>query len=126
MRITAGRLKEGPTPEETTSGLVAQTGFTITTFSGYQSGPLATVYAEIVTTNAISQSSGNLSPDVAIATLPDGWKPRNPMNGIYGNGVMDGEFVISTSGVIQLRSALANISAGTTIRLQFAYFYATT
>lgn len=123
MRVTAGRLTEGPSPTVITTGLTAASGFTVNSFVARKSGRLVTIDAEVITTNAISQSSGNLS-DTAIATLPDGWMPLSTVNGIFGNGLMDGEYTISTGGTITLRSALANIGASTGLRISNVYIYA--
>lgn len=125
MEITAERLRAGITPTTITTGLVPATGFTVTGFSGYKIGALASIFATVSNTNAISMSGGNITPDVEIATLPDGWAPRDAINGVFGNGAMDGEFVILTDGTIQLRSAVANIAASTTLRLTTTYPFAT-
>lgn len=124
MEVTADRLNAGLTPTATSTGLTAKTNFTVSAFSGYKVGPMAFVFATITTTNQLTQTSGNLS-DVDIATLPDGWEPRDTVNGCFGNGLADGEYTISTSGTITLRSAVANIGAGTGLRLSSVYVYAT-
>lgn len=125
MEITADRLNDGVSPTVITTGLTAASGFTVTGFSGYKVGHTAFIFATVSNTSAISESGGNITPDVTIATLPAGWAPLDAINGCFGNGAMDGEYVILTDGSIQLRSAVANISAGTTLRLTAAYVYAT-
>lgn len=124
MTVTAGRLNDGVTPTVTTTGLVAQTGFTVGSFVAYKIGHLVSFYALINSTNAISASGGNLA-DTAVATLPAGWWPLDQVNACFGNGSMDGEFIIDSSGVITLRSAVATIAAGTNLRFANTYVYAT-
>lgn len=118
MEITADRLADGLTPVVVTSGLTAASGFTVSSFSGRRIGHVAEIYAIVVNANAIT--GGNLSPDVAVATLPDGWEPADQINDVFGNGVTFGEFVI-VSGEIRLRTVADNISAGTSIRLATSY-----
>jgi len=124
MRVTAGRLKDGVSPTVVTTGLTAASGFTVTNFSGYKIGHMAYIFATITNTNSISMTSGNITPDVTIGTLPSGWGPLDSVNGIFGNGAMDGEFVI-VGRDIQIRSAVANIASNTSLRLATSYVLAT-
>lgn len=124
MEITADRLNDGVSPTVITTGLTAASGFTVTNFSGYKIGHTAYIFATVTNTSAISMSSGNITPDVTIASLPSGWWPLDAVNGIYGNGAMDGEWVI-VNGDIQIRSAVANIASNTSLRLAASYVVAT-
>lgn len=118
MEVTADRLNDGLTPVVITTGLVAATDFTVSAFSARRIGHIAEIYAIVTNTNAIS--GGNLSPDLTVATLPDGWEPADQINDVFGNGVTFGEFVI-VSGEIRLRTSAGDISAGTSIRLATSY-----
>src|SRR5690349_11328206 len=125
MTVTAARLNDGVSPTVITTGLTAQTGFTVGSFVAYKiGGHLISFYALIASTNAISASGGNIA-DTPVATLPSGWWPLDQVNACFGNGSMDGEFIIDSSGVITLRSAVATIAAGTNLRFANTYVYAT-
>lgn len=118
MEITAERLNDGPTPVVVTTGLTAATGFTVGAFSARKTGHLVELYMILTNTNAIT--GGNISPDLTVATLPDGYAPAEQINDIFGNGVVGGEFVIIGSE-IRLRASWGDISAGTSIRLATMY-----
>lgn len=123
MEITADRLNDGPPVTQITSGLTAQSGFSVNSFSAYKIGHLLAFNALVTSTSAITATSGNIG-DTNVALLPAGWWPLDQPNGTFGSGAMDGEFIVTTSGMIQIRSANANIGAGNTMRFTITYPFA--
>jgi hypothetical protein len=124
LEITAERLNDGPPVTQITTGLTAQSGFSVSSFSAYKIGHLLSFNALIASTNAITATSGNIG-DTSVALLPAGWWPLDQPNGTFGSGAMDGEFIVNTSGMIQIRSANASIAAGNTMRFTITYPFAT-
>lgn len=127
MRITAARLNDGIDATIETAGVVDSANFTTTAFQGRKSGKVVTIMT-ITTrnTSAIPESaagSGNLSPDVAMLTLPVGWRPPASVLAIFGNGANDGECLIGTDGLITLRttSGSTGITAGTNVRVSASW-----
>lgn len=111
MRLTAGRLNDGLDPTVQLTGLVAASGFTVNDFRGYRSGKVLSVDMYLMRSGAtITATAGNLSPDVAICTLPAGWAPTNgTIDGIWDSGSEYGGFVTGTDGITTLRTASGNI-----------------
>lgn len=112
MRITADRLNDH-TPTTTTTGLVAATGFTVSSFNAYTVSGVTTVVVFLTVGTTVTSTSGNVTPDVLCATLPSDWRPPVDQNAIYSNGAIYGEALISSSdGTINLRTANATFSGG--------------
>ena len=107
QQLTAASLNSNPVEATEDSGLVAATGFSVNSFSGRQVGKFVTVVVNLERTGStiaqFTTHTGNI-PDTSLCTLPSGWRPPETINAIFGNGFVDGECVISTSGVISLRS----------------------
>lgn len=98
----------GPIPTlltSTTSGATAGTGFSLTSFGGYRRSDVITVHVVVSRTgiDIAANSSGNIT-DLALVTLPLGWRPPETMNAAVGDGFADGEAWIESTGVITLRS----------------------
>jgi hypothetical protein len=71
----------------------------------------------------ITQTNSNIA-DTTCFTLDSAYWPSESLNGCYGNGSMDGEFSLTTAGVISLRSASYTIVSGTNIRITATYIVA--
>jgi hypothetical protein len=97
----------------TTTGLTAASGFTINSggFYGYRFGKVVAIDLYMHRSGTtITSTSGNLT-DVAIATLPAGWRPtHNTINGAWDDGTTFGGWVVGTDGICTLRTAYAEIS----------------
>ncbi|MFB6948887.1 hypothetical protein ACFV85_15015 [Streptomyces niveus] len=123
MTITAARLNDHSVEEVATAGAVASTGWSISSFEGRRVSGVTTVNLLVTRTGAdVPQSaadSGNIAGDPAVCTLPIGWRPSSTANGLYGNGIVDGEFSVNTAGVIIIRSISGNagIVMGTNTRI---------
>jgi hypothetical protein len=103
---------------DATIGTVA-TGFTVSAQQARVALGGKLVYINLFLTRSgadITATSGNIA-DTTCFTLDSTYWPTEIANGSYGNGSMDGEFTISTAGVISLRSANANIVSATNIRI---------
>lgn len=107
----------------TTSGLVAASGFTTTNFYAYRDGK--TVALDLYMTRSgttITATTGNITPDVQIATVPSGWRPtHSTINGIWDDGTSSGGFVIGTDGIVTLRTASSDITNGRNLRLHIVF-----
>lgn len=117
MVITADRLNDGIDPTTTTTGATAETGFTLSSFSGRRTGKVVTVVVNLTRTGSAitetSAGSGNIG-DTAGATLPAGWRPPELTEALWDSGFNDGGATVSTSGVITFRttSGSAGIDTG--------------
>lgn len=125
MRLTAGRLNDGLDPTVQLTGLVAATGFSVNDFRGYRSGKVIAADMYIMRTGAnIVATTGNIG-DTACCTLPAGWTPTNgTINGDWDNGASEGGFVVGTDGICTLRTASADITTGTNLRLHVDFIVA--
>lgn len=124
MRATADRMNDYSHDDSTTSGLTAATGFSVNNFWASRQGATVTLDLYLNRTGAdISQTSGNITPDVLAATVPSGWAPNSAstITGIWGNGACSGEFVIGTDGACTLRTASANIASGSNLRFHITF-----
>jgi hypothetical protein len=119
MLITAARLLDD-TSTTTTSGLTAATDFSVSAFRGSRVGNTIEVHCHLARTGAtIAHSSGNISPDVDLATLPSGWRPTTGTTlGFWDSGTECGGVSISTAGLIQIRTSSSDIGTGANIRVQ--------
>ncbi|MCL8016963.1 hypothetical protein [Streptomyces sp. AS02] len=111
------------TPVTTTSGLSAATGFATNNFYGYKIGKLVVVDLYMNRTGAtITATSGNITPDVAIATLPAGWRPtHSTINGHWDDGTASGGWVVGTDGICTLRTASSDIANNRNLRLHITF-----
>ncbi|MEU0808642.1 hypothetical protein [Streptomyces sp. NPDC005970] len=121
MLITAARLLDD-TPTTTTSGIVAATGFTVTTFTGYRVGNTIELNANIQRTGAdIPATTGNIN-DVQICTMPAGWRPTvGTTDFFWDSGFESGAFVMGTDGICTLRTATDNINTNANLRLHAVF-----
>lgn len=111
------------TPVTTTSGLTAASGFTTNNFYGYKVGKLVVIDLYMNRSGTtITASSGNITPDVAIATLPSGWRPtHSTINGTWDDGTATGGWVVGTDGVCTLRTATSDIANNRNLRLHITF-----
>src|SRR5687768_7252473 len=122
MLVTADRLNDHSIEEETTSGLVAATDFTTSSFAGYKAKGSTTV-SVIVTytslTTITSSSAGNIS-DKVCATLPVGWRPPfTVVTSFDRSGVADGSVSIGPDGKCTLKTLAPNATIGDGNNLSF-------
>lgn len=107
----------------TTTGLTAATGFTTNNFYGYRDGKTVVLDLYMNRSGAtITATSGNITPDVQIATVPSGWRPTHTtINGSWDDGTSYGGFVIGTDGIVTLRTASSDITSGRNLRLHVCF-----
>ncbi|MFJ7023250.1 hypothetical protein ACIQUW_33305 [Streptomyces sp. NPDC101117] len=119
--VAAGDITS--TPVTTTTGLTAATGFSTLNFYGYKIGKLVVVDLYMNRTGAtITATSGNITPDVAIATLPSGWRPTHTtINGTWDDGTATGGWVVGTDGICTLRTATSDIANNRNLRLHIVF-----
>lgn len=123
MRMTADRLNDYSLDAETTSGLVAASGFSVNNFWANRQGATVELNMYLNRTGAtITSSAGNVA-DTTCCTVPAGWRPNSAstINGIWDNGSADGGFVIGTDGICTLRTADGDIVNGTNLRLHVVF-----
>lgn len=123
MKVTADRLNDGVSPTQITTGMTAQSGFTMVSFSAYKVGHEISFYALVSNTSTITPTGVNIT-DTNVAALPTGWWPLDQVNGTYGNGTADGEFIIAASGMLQIRTANAALTSGGNLRFSKTFVYA--
>lgn len=106
-------------------GTVA-TGFTVSSQVARVALGGKLVYVNLFLTRSgadITATSGNIA-DTACFTLDSAYWPTETIALTYGNGSMDGEAQITTAGVVNLRSANANIVSGTNLRISATFIKA--
>jgi hypothetical protein len=120
MRITADRLMDHTIEVQTTTGLVAATDFSVSTFGGYKVGGMTTVNVVLTYTGAsaiTANAAGNIT-DKQCCTLPSGWRPLFTISTSYDrSGVADGALTIASDGACTLKtlSPTATINSGNLI-----------
>jgi hypothetical protein len=107
----------------TTTGLTAATGFTVNNFYGYRDGKTVALDLYINRSGGtVTATTGNITPDLQIATVPSGWRPTHTtINGIWDDGTSYGGFVIGTDGIVTLRTASSDITSGRNLRLHIVF-----
>lgn len=110
MRITAARLRTHTVDETITSGLVAATGFEVSSFVARKISGLTTMTAYVTRTGGTITASGGNIGDTLLATLPSGWTPPDTISAGWGSGYVDGECSITAGGAISLRTANGDIT----------------
>lgn len=112
MRLTSDRLNDNTLRMSTTTGATAGTGFTLVSFSGRKVNGITTIQIICSRSGAsIPQSgvdTGDLNPDINMATLPAGWRPPETIQAMWNSSVCDGGSTISTAGVVQLQTVSGN------------------
>lgn len=107
--------------EETNTGVVPASGFSVTNFTGRKTNGVCTVWLYLAVNTAVAASSGNITPDLAAATLPVGWRPAQPTSLIYSGGAQDGEALLNPSGVLELRTSSGSLTNTTSLRFHATF-----
>lgn len=122
MEITADRLNDHTAEDEVTSGVVDASGFATSSFVGRKVSGFTFIELFTNRTGATiaegATNTGNIA-DTAVATLPAGYRPQEAINCTVGNGSVDGEATIATSGDITLRSISGNTGWANGSNLRF-------
>ena len=94
----------------TTAGLTAGSGFTISNFYAYRFGKVVALDLYMHRSGTtITATTGNIT-DAQIATVPVGWRPTHSViNGAWDDGTSSGGWVIGTDGICTLRTASSDI-----------------
>ncbi|WJN62722.1 baseplate protein [Streptomyces phage phiScoe15] len=110
-------------PTTITSGLIAASGYTVNNFMATKFNGVCTVGFDLAITTPVSTSDGPPHVgDHVIATIPDGYRPRRTLTGIYSTGYADGECDITAAGAVTLRTTNGYpFSAGETVRFSATY-----
>lgn len=112
-----------PQAGSTSAGMTVESGFTLVTFTGRTWGKVCTVTFLVTSNNQIVSTSGNFA-DVPMCTLPAGYRPQEDINSAFGTGITTGECLISSAGLVTLRSASDNIGAGNNVRVHTTFILA--
>lgn len=116
--------------ENTTSGMVAASGFSTVTFFGARIAALGLVSWIAVVTPTGPEIVGGTPPgdndnigDTPLATVPSGWRPPWTINAVAGQGVAHGEATVHDSGEIHLRTFSAGqiLEAGDNLRVSCCF-----
>ncbi|QMP84474.1 minor tail protein [Streptomyces phage Endor1] len=110
-------------PTTITSGLTVSSGYSVNNFMATKFSGVCTVGFDLAITAPVPTSD---SPphvgDHTIATIPDGYRPRRTMTGIYSTGYADGECDFLSTGAVNLRTTNGYpFSAGETVRVSCTY-----
>ena len=115
--LDASALTDATTDVSTTSGLTAATNFTVNSFYGAKKGGVCTIHCYVQrTTSTLSQTSGNITPDTLMCTVPSGYRPPVELNASWGDGTSFGEAAVYPDGRVMLRTAISDITSGRNIR----------
>jgi hypothetical protein len=98
------------TPTVTTTGLTASTNFTVAGFYGSKINGVCMVHCYVTYTPSPSTDTLPPSPnnaniaDTQCAVLPAGYWPPTTVNFTWGDGTIDGEGYINSTGGVWLRT----------------------
>jgi hypothetical protein len=123
MLITADRLNDYSLDDETTSGFVIGSGWTLNNFWANRQGATVEVNVYVNRSGAdIVATSGNIG-DSVVGTVPSGWRPNSAstINGTWDDGTATGGWVIGTDGICSLRTASSNIVSGRNVRMHIVF-----
>ena len=123
MLMTADRLNDYSLDDETTSGFVIGSGWTLNNFWANRSRSTIEMNIYVLRSGAdITATSGNIS-DTAVGTAPSGWRPNSAstINGHWDDGTASGGWVIGTDGICSLRTASSNIITNRNLRLHIVF-----
>lgn len=125
MRMTADRLNDYTLDDETTSGLIAATDFSVNNFWANRQGATVELNMYLLYTgDGISIISGGNIGDTNCCTVPADWRPNSAsvINGTWDDGTASGGFVIGTDGVCTLRTSNGSaIATGRNLRLHVVF-----
>lgn len=114
--------------ESQTTGITGiASGWSLNNFFARRTAQVVTVDLYFQRTGAtISVTPGNNLVDIALATVPAGWRPQHStISGFYDNGDTGfGGAVIGTDGLVSLRTSVGNIDNGSNVRIQFIFIQA--
>jgi hypothetical protein len=123
MRIDADRLNDYSLDDETTTGFVVATGWSLNNFWANRSRSTVEINIYVLRTGAdITATTGNIG-DTAVGTVPAGWRPNSAstINGFWDDGTASGGFVLGTDGVCTLRTGSSTIITNRNLRLHIVY-----
>ncbi|MFJ8664540.1 hypothetical protein [Streptomyces sp. NPDC093600] len=110
--------------ETTTTGVTAQTGWALVSFSARRTRGIATMTVTVNRTGAeITASSSGQIADQPLCTLPVGWRPAIGMESVASDGYADGAADITPGGVVNLRtwSPTGVLTNGRALRVSATY-----
>jgi hypothetical protein len=124
MRITADRLNDYSLDDETTTGFVIATGWSLNNFWANRQGATVEMNLYVNRSGAdITTVNGGFT-DVQVGTVPTGWRPNSAstISGSFDNGATGfGGCVMGTDGIISVRNSLYTITSGTNLRFHFVF-----
>lgn len=86
-------------------------------------GKLIELVFKITTTNLVSQTSGNVTPDLLMFTVDTAYRPAVARNVFMtGGGTASGGAVLGTDGTLTLQTSSANIAAAALIIGNVTFF----
>ncbi|KUN92028.1 hypothetical protein [Streptomyces caeruleatus] len=124
MVMTADRLNDYSLDDETTSGFVIASGWTLNNFWANRQG--ATVEMNIYvqrTGGDITTTNGGFA-DVTVGTAPSAWRPNSAstISGSFDNGVTGfGGCVIGTDGIVTIRNSIFTVTNTSNLRFHFTF-----
>lgn len=114
---STGVLQYGATRNNIAWSASPASGFSIAEFGAWKFGGIVVLHALVTRTGGtLSQTSGNLSPDVTCMTI-SGTTPSYSPTVHGGNGAVTVEAIFNSDGTVNLRTASADIGTSSNIRL---------
>lgn len=111
--------------ESQTTGITGiAAGWALNDFRARRTAQVVTVDLYFQRTGStISVTPGTNLLDIALATVPAGWRPQHgTISGFYDNGDTGfGGAVIGNDGLVSLRTSVGDIDSGSNIRIQFIF-----
>lgn len=123
MLITADRLNNYDLDDETTSGFVIASGWTLNNFWANRSRSTVEMNIYVLRSGAdITATTGNIA-DTAVGTVPSGWRPNSAstLNGHWDDGTASGGWVVGTDGIATLRTASSTITTNRNVRMHIVF-----
>ena len=111
----------------TTAGLVAASGWSVNSFSGRKSAGVVYVTVDVERSGATftpANTSGNVTPDLLVATVPAGFRPNQPLYISTSTGIGHGSVRVNTDGTCELLTWIPDpvtITSGSNLRFTYTY-----
>jgi len=122
-----GVITGNGTTTATTTGLVAATDWSVNSFSGRKSAGVVYVTVDISRSGATftpANTSGNVTPDLLVATIPTGFRPNQSLYIMASTGIGHGSLRVNTDGTCELLTWIPDpvtITSGSNLRFTYTY-----
>lgn len=121
-----GRIFSGYLQQTEADGVTVPANYTLTDALMRNTAGVTFVHVEITTDLALTTpggTSGNITPDLTICTVPAAWRPPDNLYIAVGTGIGHGTIRVQTDGQCQLLTWIPSqsVSAGSTFRFTYTF-----